>query len=131
LTTKAAVVMRRRTGVVDLVTAVVERAWRELDAFCEAQVPHHVRDQLRLEASIRGRTLTLWEVRAPWPGSRTGEWTRMKIAQFRFDSATRLWTLYCHDRHSRAHKYELLQPRRDFVALLQEVRADPTGIFWG
>jgi hypothetical protein len=109
----------------------VERARRELEAYAEARVPQRVRDQVRLEATARGKTLTLWELRVPWSGSPSREWTRAGVARFRFDRFSRSWVLYYRDSHGRFHRYELVPQSREFSKLLQEVQADPTGIFWG
>jgi hypothetical protein len=93
--------MTKRADVINLSAAVIARARRELEAFCEARIPQRVRDKVRLETSVRGRALTLWEARVPRSGSQRREWTRMKVAQFRFDPAARLWTLHYRDRRER------------------------------
>lgn len=63
-----------------------------------------------------------------WPG---GSKQSTVIAQFRFDEETRVWALYCADRNTKWHEYYGLEPNKDLDALLKEVDADPTCIFWG
>jgi hypothetical protein len=82
----------------DLVIARVRR-------FCEARIPATNRAEVRLEVDVRGRTITLLECRPPWHGG-PGDWTRMKVAQIRYDAAGSTWTLHWADRNSRWHVYD-------------------------
>ena len=43
----------------------------------------------------------------------------------------RSWRLYCQHRDLRWHAYQSLPAAARFETLLDEVAADPTGIFWG
>lgn len=106
-----------------------QAATAALDAFCEKRVPPEFRDQVRLEHSARGNTLTLAEIRPHW--RRAGESTRAEIARFRFRPETGTWHLYCRDRKGRWHLYEPAPPSAYIRTLLDEVDRDPTGIFWG
>lgn len=54
--------------------------------FCADRIPEHVRDQVRLEVEVRGRSVTMLECRPHW-SAEEAPWTRMKIAQLRFDDA--------------------------------------------
>jgi hypothetical protein len=42
-----------------------------------------------------------------------------------------LWSLYWPDRNDRFHLYDDVEPTPRISRLLDEVAADPTGIFWG
>ena len=55
----------------------------------------------------------------------------MVVAKFTYVATQRVWKLYCQHRDSRWHSYEALPRARKFDTLLDEVAADPTGIFWG
>ena len=105
------------------------RVEQELTAYCDRKVPLHVRDQVRLAFDLKGTHLTLFEERAPF-GDGT-QWTRMPIAQFRFDPASAEWTLYCRDRRERWQPYRYAEPAKAIGALLHAVDADQTRIFWG
>ena len=98
-------------------------------AYCDRRVPARHRNELRVEASIRGRSVTIFERRPPWHSSLT-EWSRLPIAQLRYDAATSHWTLFWADRHGRWHPYDLVPPGT-VVELLDEIEQDPTAIFWG
>jgi hypothetical protein len=55
----------------------------------------------------------------------------MKIAQLRYDSTNRTWTLFSSDRNGRWHRYPGAPPAEQLDGLLDEIAADTTGIFWG
>jgi Protein of unknown function (DUF3024) len=53
------------------------------------------------------------------------------VAQLRYDPADHHWRLYCADRNSRWHYYDMAEPTPHLDELLNEIDEDPTGIFWG
>jgi hypothetical protein len=55
----------------------------------------------------------------------------MVVAKFKYVGTRRHWRLYCQRRDLRWHEYEALPAARSFERPLDEVDADPTGIFWG
>jgi hypothetical protein len=96
--------------------------------YCAKRVSEHARRQVKMGFSIRGNSITLIEERPHW--QKPDLWIKSPIAQFRYDPNNGKWTLYCADRNSRWHDYQL-KPERDIRVLLREVDADPTQIFWG
>jgi hypothetical protein len=102
---------------------------RLLDRFYDRRLLAHVQHQIRLHHTIRGNSITLFEIRPGFDNSAV--WAKTPIARFRFDAATSLWSLYWHDRNQRWRPHEDLTPTRNFEALLAEVDRDPTSIFWG
>jgi hypothetical protein len=102
---------------------------KRLSTFCSARVPPAVRDKLRIVFRMKANEVVLFEER---PGfQRRQEWHEMAVAKFRYVGTQRLWRLYCQHRDLRWHAYQALPEARDFQRLLNEVAADPTGIFWG
>jgi hypothetical protein len=97
--------------------------------FCEKRVPAHVRNQIKLTFEFRGDTATLFEDRPVW--NDPSRWAHSAVAQFRIDSETLKWTLYCRDRNSKWHLYQGINATAALEELLAEVDRDPTGIFWG
>lgn len=83
-------------AIVDINVAKVRR-------FCDRKISARVRDQLRWEVATRGRSITIYERRPPWPGAPDpdGPWTKREIAQFRQGDASRMWTLHWADRNGR------------------------------
>jgi hypothetical protein len=76
----------RKARVSDLAVAKVRR-------FCDQRVPAEARNEVCLEVTTRGATITIVERRPLWQGG-PGAWTRMPIAQLRYDTAAGTWTLY-------------------------------------
>ena len=102
---------------------------RLLDRFYDRRLLAHVERQARLAHAIRGNAVTLLEIRPDFDDPTA--WVKAPIAQFRFNAASGLWSLYWHDRNRRWQRYEALKATRNFEALLAEVDHDPTSIFWG
>lgn len=105
------------------------KATKTLEKFCQDRIPPHVRDKIKLEFEFRGNAVTLIEVRPVW--NDPSHYTQSPVAQFRFDTESMKWNLYCRDRNSKWHPYMNLKPTPDFDLLIKEVDRDPTGIFWG
>jgi hypothetical protein len=102
---------------------------QRLRAFCHARVPPHVRHQVRLGYRIQATAAVLFEERPAFRPPH--EWRELAIAKFRYVGTQKLWRLYCQHRDLRWHSYEALPAAPSFKRLLDEVAADPTGIFWG
>lgn len=99
--------------------------------YCEQRVPPHALDQVRVEADVTDRTVTVVECRAPWREDFGPEWTRRGIARLRYTAKRGHWALYWSDRNQVWHKYDRVAPTSDVLALLDELDRDPTCIFWG
>lgn len=111
-------------------TSLPETDLRRIARYCEQRVPERVRDQLRLEHHVRGRSVTICETRAPLRG--IGEWTHRGVARLRYREAHHDWALYWADRNSRWHEYHEGNIFSGSVAeLLAEIDEDPTSIFNG
>ena len=110
--------------------AVPELALTKIRRFCDAHSPTHLRDEIRLEVTSRGNSITIADCRPLWQGA-PGDWTRMNIAQLRYDPTSQHWTLYWADRNSRWHRYDDLEPTANLDDVLAEIDEDPTCIFWG
>jgi hypothetical protein len=93
--------------------------------FCAA----HLRDEMRLEADVRGKSVTIFDCRPPWHSNLT-DWSRLPVAQLRYDPNGHHWSLYWADRNSRWHRYDDLDPG-GIDELLDEIDNDPTCICWG
>jgi len=102
---------------------------RLLARFYDRRLLAHVQHQIRLHHTIRGNSVTLFEIR---PGfDKSAIWVKSPIARFRFDAATGLWSLYWRDRNRHWRRYADLPATRNLELLIAEVDRDPTSIFWG
>ena len=110
--------------------AAPELAVAKIKRYCNHKTPPELRDEMRLEVDVRGDSVTISDCRPLWRGE-PGEWTRMKIAQLRYDPSTARWALYWADRNSRWHRYDDLEPTTDLDEVIAEIDEDPTCIFFG
>jgi len=69
-----------------------------------------VRDQVRVEADVTDRHVTIVECRPPWRADLGPEWTRFPIARLRYTKASKRWSLYWRDRNLRFHEYDRVSP---------------------
>jgi hypothetical protein len=91
------------------VRAVPDLDLARIRQFCDTRVPKDLRDEARVEADVRGKSFTIFDCRPPWHLNLT-DWSRVPIAQLRYDPADHAWTLYWADRNSRWHRYDLVDP---------------------
>ena len=68
--------------------AVPETDLLRIRRFCEEQVPREMRDQVRVEHRVRGRTVTIVEHRPPWNPALVPEWTDTPQARRKYDAQT-------------------------------------------
>jgi hypothetical protein len=111
-------------------TGLPETDIARVQRWCRARVPERVRNQVRVEADVADRYLTIVECRPPWRAEAGSEWTRFPIARLRYTRASGLWSLFWRDRNLRFHEYDLVAPTASIDDLLAEVDRDPTAIFW-
>ncbi|MDP4013432.1 MAG: DUF3024 domain-containing protein [Candidatus Nanopelagicales bacterium] len=99
--------------------------------FAESRVPMQVRNEVRVEVTVRGNSVTVVERRPPWNDPLSPDWTTFPITQLRWDPKRKTWSLWWRDRNARWHTYSQTQPTPDVTLLLAEIDTDPTCIFWG
>ncbi len=102
---------------------------KRLDEYCEARIPAHVKDKIKLTFEFRGNNVTLLENRPCFLDPET--WARSKVAQFKFDPKKKLWSLFCSDRNGRWHHYTYAGTASSLELLIKALDEDETGIFWG
>lgn len=101
----------------------------KLKPYCENKIPVEIREKVKLGYKFRGNSVTLFEERPAFRDPHT--WVTIVIAQFRFETKNKLWTLFCADRNSKWHEYIYCEPSTDLSDLIQAVEEDETCIFWG
>jgi Protein of unknown function (DUF3024) len=100
-------------------------------AYCEQRAPPHAVHQVRMEAVVDGRAVTLVGRRAPWRREFGREWTSRPVARLRWTASRGEWSLFWRDRVHRWHRYPYAEPTSEIAKLLDEIDCDPTGTFWG
>jgi hypothetical protein len=113
------------------VADVVDEAMRAVQTYCESRVPQDLRDELRIECTRHGKSITILERRPPWKPDLSSAWSETKVAQLRYEDSAGTWSLHCSDSGGRWHVFDDVGPSRAVEPLLAVVEADPTGIFWG
>jgi hypothetical protein len=97
--------------------------------YCRARVPGRLLCQARIETAVRGNPVTIFDCRPLWHPNLT-EWSKVRVAQLRYSANTHHGSLYWADRNGHWHRYDDLEPG-PLDTVLNEIEADPTGIFWG
>lgn len=97
--------------------------------FCINSIPVRLRTEIQLDYSIRGNSVTLIERRKGYQDPLL--WIDMKIAQFRYDIDTGMWSLFWWRHTGRWYNYENFEPSINLQLLVDEVNEDPYGIFFG
>jgi hypothetical protein len=116
----------RKTGLSEL----QEREARKLLApLVELPDDPRIKAQVRKDIRVEGTAIVLFESRPRF--DRPAEWLEHPVAKFRYVKSRRVWELYCMLRDLKWHHYEPLPEAPALANLVQEVRRDPTGIFWG
>lgn len=107
--------------------AAIAEATAQVAAFCAARA----HEEMELGHAVRGRSITIVERRPPWDERLGHDWTRVNVAQLRYDHRAGLWSLYAPGRGERWLRYDSVTPACAVSPLLDELADDPTGIFWG
>lgn len=95
-------------------------------------MPESLAAEVRLEVEVKGSDVTIVERRPPWQPEFGPEWSRLPIAQLRFNAARSEWTLYWQRANRRRQAYDLApSATMTLDRLLAELDADPDGVFWG
>lgn len=105
-------------------------AYTKLTSYCEQKLPSQTRDKIRLEIEIDGETVILSESRPHFRNAET--WVRLPVAGFRFNLASRTWTLLT-PRIGTPGSWRVYpaRPEHDLDKLIRVLDTDETGAFWG
>jgi len=103
-----------------------------IEQYCAEASPAEFASEAKVECVVAGTTVTIVEA-SRLDAERDEDWLRVPNARLTF--ADNGWTLHCFDANSKQIRYDTWEP--DFVqpttidAVLAEIEADPTSIFWG
>ena len=99
--------------------------------YCARKTPPHARHQVRVEYEVRGSSVTIFESRAPWREDYGPEWTKLKVAQMRYDLDSKTWSMWWANRNGRWLSYPDFTPSPDLRGCLHQLDHDKSGAFWG
>jgi len=103
----------------------LHRVDKLFNQFCNQRIPLEVRDQIKLLFNIKGNKVILIESRPYYDDP--SKWTEMPVAQFEYSEKTKQWSLFGYNRNDK----RLPIAKGSLDKLINEVDADPSGIFWG
>ncbi len=109
--------------------AIPETDLHRIQLWCRDRVPKHLWPQVKVEADVEPRHVTIVEARPPWDA--VGEHTRFPIARLRYTASTGLWAIYWPDRNLKFHEYDRKRPTKNVRALLDYIADGGDPIFWG
>jgi Protein of unknown function (DUF3024) len=113
----------------DFSVAIPKTDIHRIQLWCRERVPEQLWPQVKVEADVEPRHVTIVEVRPPWNG--TGDHTRFPIARLRYISSTGLWAIYWRDRDLKFHEYDRKRPTKNVQVLLDYIADSGDPIFWG
>jgi hypothetical protein len=108
---------------------LLRQAARLMAPFCRPSPDPAVRAKVRVDYRFDGPAVVLFESRPRL--FNPAEWGEEPVAKFRYVASRQLWRLFCMHRDWKWHRYALLPESGSLAELVDEVRRDPSGIFWG
>lgn len=112
-----------------LTESQLAEAAKVLGPLCRPSPDPAIRAQLRIDYRVEGRAIILFESRPRF--HKPEEWGEAQVAKLRYVASRQMWQLFCMHRDLKWHRYELLPESASLAQLVDEVRRDPSGIFWG
>ncbi len=100
----------------------------QLTKLCDRRSPAELQHEIKVTYATFGNNVTITQHRTAWDNPK--EWVAIKVALLVYAPRSNVWTLYCFDRNERRAEYPS-ESTADLASLIDEVDADPTGIFWG
>lgn len=95
---------------------------------CDARVPEHVREQLRVVCAVDPLPVTLFETRPAWDAAGR---TRMPVARPRYVASSKERSLCCVTGHGDFRLYDPPPRAGSVTRLLGEIDRDPTCVLCG
>ena len=98
-------------------------------ALCRKRSPAHLKEKLRLEYSVIGHYVLIYERRPRW--NNPDEWIESGVAKLRYTRKTNQWQLYWRRANIKWVKYEPCPANKDLATIVDEVDKDRYGCFFG
>ena len=102
---------------------------RIVGGFCEGRIPMHLRNQIKIFYKVRGYEVKIIESRPTMTNSHL--WAETPIARLQYDPKTLEWQLYWMRASGKWYRYSELEPTNRLQSLIDEIKEDRFGVFWG
>jgi hypothetical protein len=96
---------------------------------CASHTDPAIDPQIRVGFRLEGPSVILFSSAPSFRNPQ--QWLERPVAKFTFVKVSRRWRLFCVFRDLKWRAYEPLPEAPELERLVDEVRRDPTGIFWG
>jgi hypothetical protein len=107
----------------------LQRIKKVVGEFCEGRIPEHLLNQIKILYEVRGHEVKIIETRPHF--IRKHEWTEHPVARMKYDPGTLKWQLYWRRASGKWMKYPELTPTSRLQSLIEVIKEDRFGVFWG
>ena len=107
----------------------LKRIEQTVGEFCRKRRPAHLKDKLRLEYTVKGHEVVIFERRPKWDNPK--EWIESPVAKLKFIRSANKWRLYWQRADLKWHEYPGLSSSERINDLVREIDADPLACFFG
>ena len=107
----------------------LKRIEQAVGEWCRRRSPAHLKDKLRLEYSIKGHEVVIFERCSKWDNPI--ERIESPVAKLKFIRSANKWRLYWQRADLKWHEYHGLSTSEDLSDLVAEIDADPLACFFG
>jgi hypothetical protein len=107
----------------------LEQIQRTVGEWYKRRCLPHLKDKVRLEYSVIGHDVVIFERRPRWDNK--SEWKETPIAKLKFVRSADKWRLYWMRADPKWHEYPGLSSSHRLDDLVQEIDADPLACFFG
>ena len=111
-----------------VMTSPPELDLERIRRWCGSRIPPPYAHEWRVAAEAKGKSVTIFDTRAPMDADDGPEWSSQPIAQLRFNGSKLSWNLFWPDRYGRWHRYPHIQAGA-VEEMLSEIGTDPRGYF--
>lgn len=107
----------------------LKRIEQTVGEFCRGRSPAHLNDKLRLEYSVKGHEVVIFERRPKWDNP--DQAIESPVAKLKFIRSANKWRLYWQRADLKWHEYPGQSSSERLGDLVQEINADPLACFFG
>ena len=107
----------------------LKRIEQAVGEFCRTRSPAYLKDKLRLEYSVQGHEVVIFERRPKWDNPKT--WIESPVAKLKYIRSANKWRLFWQRADLKWYEYPGLSSSDRIGDLVREIDADPLACFFG